>query len=64
MDKNYFLAAHPYPTIEGEMILIQMQPIEVKEEEELKLEEPLLYQDFSLRKRFYTMAKPKTLTAL
>jgi hypothetical protein len=41
-----------------------MQPIDGKEEEELKLEEPLTYQDFSLRKRFYTMAKPKTVTAL
>lgn len=45
MDKNYFLIAHPYPTIEGEMILAQIQSIEGRgdEEEELKLEETLVY---------------------
>ena len=47
LDDNYVLLAHPFPQIEGEMLLFQ-QNIESEDKD------IIIYQDFSLRKRMDT----------
>jgi hypothetical protein len=45
------LVAHPYPQLDGEMILFQLKP------EDQVVPEILVYKDFSLRKRVETVPK-------
>ena len=74
LDDGYMLLAHPYPQLEGEMLLVQLNaadaPADKKAEEQKddeskksgkskKDDEPLIYRDYSLRKRHFTMAKSK-----
>jgi hypothetical protein len=77
LDDGFMLLAHPYPQLEGEMLLVQLnpddRPAEVVKIEEQKQEDAkpkakkkrdkdgpdLVYRDYSLRKRHFTMAKPK-----
>ena len=75
LDDGYMLMAHPYPQLEGEMLLVQLNPADgpKKKAEEQKDdvsknsgkskkdedESPLIYRDYSLRKRHFTMAKVK-----
>jgi len=58
LDKRYVLLSHPYPIIEGEMIVFQ--PFEQDQYDE----QLIIYRDFSLRKRYPTsVVNPKKLTS-
>jgi len=74
LDDGYMLMAHPYPQLEGEMLLVQLNPAdgptkteEQKDDDSEKSgkskkdeeEGPLIYRDYSLRKRHFTMSKAK-----
>jgi len=56
LEAKYLLLAHPYPAIEGEMLLLQPK----KEDQADK--EMVTYRDYSLRKRMPNREKP-TLSA-
>lgn len=56
LEAKYLLLAHPYPAIEGEMLLLQPK----KEDQADK--ELVTYRDYSLRKRMPNREKP-TLSA-
>jgi len=49
MPGKYFLASHPYPKIEGELMIIRPK----KEDQSSK--DAVIYRDYSLRKRLETM---------
>lgn len=51
LDNGYILAHHPYPMVQGEMLLFQTQ----REDETEKL---ITYKDFSLKKRIKTQVLP------
>ena len=57
MDLKYILVFHPFPLVEGEMIMFQPK------KEDQKEKEGLIYRDYSLRKRIETAPKV-VLTAL
>lgn len=57
LDEDYVLVAHPYPQLEGEMLLFQINT----EEQEDK--DCILYNDYSLRKRHTTEPKPARMSA-
>ena len=65
MSRDFILAGHPYPQIEGEMLLFQYQPDEIGDEEnENRLnfkDEQFTYNDYSLKKRNNPLVKPKTI---
>ena len=46
LEENYILMAHPYPQMEGEMLLFQANPEDQKPEVE-----GIIYRDYSLVKR-------------
>lgn len=58
LDEDYVLVAHPFPQMEGEMLLFQIIP----NEQESK--EAIIYNDYSLRKRIATVQKPARMSAL
>lgn len=58
LDEDYVLCAHPFPQMEGEMLLFQIIP----NEQESK--EAIIYNDYSLRKRIVTVQKPARMSAL
>lgn len=49
MAAKYFLASHPYPKIEGEMIIFKP-----KKADQTQGKDVIIYRDFSLRKRLET----------
>ena len=57
LSQKYILAAHPYPTLEGEMILFQ--PLKSDQYDK----DIIFYRDYSLRKRIPTRPKPKKLSS-
>jgi hypothetical protein len=57
LHKKYILLSHPYPIIEGEMILFQ--PIKNDQYDK----QLIIYRDYSLRKRLATRPKPKKLNS-
>ena len=50
---KYFLASHPYPKIEGEMVIF----LPKKEDQDPEDKSLIVYRDFSLRKRLETTPK-------
>ena len=52
LDNKYVLLSHPFPLIEGELILLQPKKEDQKEKEEI------IYRDYSLCKRIETAPKP------
>ena len=60
LEDNYILVAHPYPQLEGETLLFQLNPEDVVEKES----ETMIYRDYSLRKRNSTTPLPKTMSAV
>lgn len=56
LEAKYQLLCHPYPQIEGEMLILQLKSSDTNEKDMVG------YRDFSLRKRMPTRAKP-TLSA-
>ena len=56
MSGKFFLASHPYPKIEGEMIIFKP-----KKGDQTQGKDVIVYRDFSLRKRIETVAKPNAL---
>ena len=55
LENKYLLTSHPYPKIEGEMIIFK-----AKKDDQEKGEDVIVYRDFSLRKRIETVPKPPT----
>ena len=53
LNGKYFLASHPYPKIQGEMIIFKP-----KKSDQGKDKDIITYTDFSLRKRIETTAGP------
>lgn len=61
LDENYVLVAHPFPQIEGEMLLFQRDIDDQSQEQEGWI----VCRDYSLRKRVQTQPKDtKKLSAL
>ena len=56
LDNKYVLLSHPFPLIEGELILLQPKKEDQKEKEEI------IYRDYSLCKRIETAPKPEKST--
>lgn len=56
MKGKFFLASHPVPKIEGEMIIFKP-----KKSDQTQGKDVIVYRDFSLRKRIETVAKIPTL---
>lgn len=54
--EDYVLVAHPYPQMDGEMLLFQI-------EQEIQEKDRIIYKDFSLRRRIETQPKPARLSA-
>lgn len=52
MEAKYFLASHPFPKIEGEMIICKP-----KKNDQTQGKEVIIYRDYSLRKRIETTPK-------
>lgn len=52
LDAKYFLASHPYPKLEGEMVIFKP-----KKADQTKGKDVIVYRDFSLRKRLETTPK-------
>ena len=52
MTGKYFLASHPYPKLEGEMIIFKPQKGDQNNGKDI-----IVYRDFSLRKRVETTVK-------
>ena len=57
LDEDYILAAHPFPQIEGEMILFQINPQDQDDKD------IMVYDDYSLRKRLPTSKRTGRMTA-
>jgi len=57
LEEDFVLVAHPFPQMEGEMLLFQIIPDDQEDRE------TILYNDFSLRKRIKTVAKPARMSA-
>ncbi len=57
LDEDYVLIAHPFPQMEGEMLLFQVNP---QDQEDKDL---IVYKDYSLRKRIPTAPKASRLSA-
>ena len=57
LHKKYVLLAHPYPLLEGEMIMFQ--PIKEDKKKSDDEKDILIYRDYSLRKRF-SAPRPNT----
>ena len=55
---KYFLASHPYPKIEGEMIIFRPR----KDDQDPEDKSVIVYRDFSLRKRIETTPKTNNFT--
>ena len=55
---KYFLASHPYPKIEGEMVVF----LPKKEDQDPEDKSLIVYRDFSLRKRLETTPKSNYVT--
>ena len=55
---KYFLASHPYPKLEGEMIVFKPR----KEDQDPEDKSLIMYRDFSLRKRIETTPKSNYVT--
>ena len=55
MEGKYFLASHPYPKLEGEMIIFKP-----KKGDQNNGKDVIVYRDFSLRKRVETSVKSAT----
>jgi len=55
MESKYFLASHPYPKVEGEMIIFK--PLKV---DQTQGKDVIVYRDYSLRKRIETGPKMVT----
>lgn len=53
LEGKFLLVAHPLPTLEGEMLIIQP-----KKEDQQDGSEEITYRDYSLRKRVATRHKP------
>ena len=53
MDMKYFLVSHPYPQVEGQMMIFQPKKADQKDSDIIP------YRDFSLRKRIETSMKTK-----
>ena len=49
-ENKYFLASHPYPKIEGEMIIFK--PVK---DDQTQGKDVIVYSDYSLRKRIETL---------
>lgn len=58
LDEDYILAAHPYPQLDGEMIMFQQFPGDGEDKS------CYIYRDYSLRKRFLTFYPDKQLNPL
>lgn len=56
LEAKYLLMAHPYPSLEGEMLLLQPKKDDQQDKEQVT------YRDYSLRKRLPNREKP-TLSA-
>lgn len=54
MEAKYFLTSHPYPKLEGEMIIFKP-----KKADQTQGKEVMIYRDYSLRKRIETSVKTK-----
>ena len=52
MPAKYFLASHPYPKIEGEMVIFKPKKVDQTQGKDV-----ITYRDYSLRKRLETAAK-------
>jgi hypothetical protein len=52
LEAKYLLVAHPYPQIEGEMLIVQPKKDDQPEKD------LICYRDYSLRKRMHTREKP------
>lgn len=48
LDEDYVLVSHPYPNLDGELLLFQIDPDEQEDKE------CIMYKDFSLRRRWKT----------
>lgn len=57
LHKKYQLLSHPFPLIEGELIMFQP----IKQDQYDK--QLIIYRDYSLRKRLPTKPKPKKLSS-
>jgi len=57
LDDNFILVAHPYPQMEGELLLFQIDP-EIQQDKDL-----IVHKDYSLRKRIPTEPKPTRMSA-
>ena len=55
---KYFLASHPFPKIEGEMIIFRPR----KDDQDPEDKSVIVYRDFSLRKRIETTPKTNNFT--
>ena len=55
---KYFLASHPYPKLEGEMIVFRPR----KDDQDAEDKTVIVYRDFSLRKRIETTPKSNYVT--
>jgi hypothetical protein len=53
LESKYLLVAHPLPTLEGEMLILQP-----KKEDQQDGSDEITYRDYSLRKRIQTGPKP------
>jgi len=60
LSEDYILAAHPYPQMEGELIMFQPNPEDVPVDNETNI----VYRDYSLVKRQKTQPKPKVMSSL
>jgi hypothetical protein len=58
LEAKYLLMAHPFPALEGEMLLLQPK----KEDQNADDKKTVSYRDYSLRKRLPNREKP-TLSA-
>ena len=55
---KYFLASHPFPKLEGEMVVFKPR----KEDQDPEDKKVIVYRDFSLRKRIETTPKTNYVT--
>jgi len=53
LDNRYVLLSHPYPLVEGQLILFQPKKEDQKEKDDI------IYRDYSLCKRIETAPKPE-----
>jgi hypothetical protein len=71
LDEDYVLVAHPFPQLEGEMLLFQNiveddkenKDSNVDEETQKLIKDCIIYKDYSLRKRIATEPKAPRITA-